>query len=95
MVNRIERIIPFAALGAETLRTICRLQVERVRHRRGLADIALHVSDAALDHIAAAGTTAEYGARALRRAVNRLLVTPLAHTIARHPVDTESRQSPT
>ncbi len=88
MVNRIERIIPFAALGAETLRTICRLQVDRVRRRRGLADIALHVSDAALDHIAAAGTTAEYGARALRRAVDRLLVTPLAHTLASHPVDT-------
>jgi len=87
MVNRIERIIPFASLGAEPLRKITRLQVERVRKRRGLTQIELVVSDAALDQIAIAGTTAEYGARALRRAIDRLLVTPLAHAIAGQPMD--------
>src|SRR5690606_13814677 len=51
----------------------------------GLAHIDLEVADAALDHIAAAGTTAAYGARALRRALERLLTTPLAHLIPPRP----------
>ncbi|MCC6623808.1 MAG: ATP-dependent Clp protease ATP-binding subunit [Deltaproteobacteria bacterium] len=85
LVNRLERIIPFEHLGPEPLRKIVRLQVERVRRRRGLGRIELAVSDAALDLIAARGTTAEYGARALRRAVDRLLTTPLAHVIAARP----------
>lgn len=64
LVNRIEQIIPFAALGAEPLRRWCRLQVKKLRRRRGLSDIELSVSDAALDLVAARGTTAEYRERA-------------------------------
>ncbi|MFO0747146.1 MAG: AAA family ATPase [Myxococcota bacterium] len=91
LVNRIERIIPFASLGADSLRKVVRLQVEKVSRRRGLTHIELGVSDAALDHIAAAGTTPQYGARALRRAVDRLLVAPLAHTLAREAAGTVAR----
>ncbi len=85
LVNRLDKVIPFSSLGPDALRRIVRLQLARLTTRRGLARIGLEVADAALDHIAAAGTTAAYGARALRRALERLLTTPLAHLVASRP----------
>jgi ATP-dependent Clp protease ATP-binding subunit ClpC len=82
-VNRLDRVIPFSALGREEVRSVARLVVSRIAARRGLIELglALSVGEAALDAIAEGGYSSEYGARALRRHADDVLAAPLARLI--------------
>jgi ATP-dependent Clp protease ATP-binding subunit ClpC len=84
LVNRLDRVIPFSALEREEIRAIARKVVRGVSTRRGLAEpgVALDVSEGALDVLADGGFHAAYGARALRRHLDRALVDPVAHALA-------------
>jgi ATP-dependent Clp protease ATP-binding subunit ClpC len=84
LVNRLDRVIPFSALEREEIRAIARKVVRGVSTRRGLAEpgVALDVSEGALDVLADGGFHAAYGARALRRHLERALVDPVAHALA-------------
>ncbi len=84
LVNRIDRIIAFRSLDAAEARAVTRMVTSRAAKRRGLVerDIDLDVSDEALDLLAREGASATYGARALRRHVERALVAPLARLVS-------------
>ena len=77
-LNRVDDIVLFKPLGKEELSKIVELQLENVR--RLLADrrISLEVSDAAKEIIFREGYDPAYGARPLRRAIQRLVQDPLA-----------------
>jgi ATP-dependent Clp protease ATP-binding subunit ClpB len=77
-LNRIDEIIQFAALGREQLRAIVDLQLRRLEGRLAERDLALEVTDAAKDALAEAGWDPTYGARPLKRAIQRLVENPLA-----------------
>ena len=83
LVGRLDRIIPFAALGEDEIAAITRMVLDRVARRRGIADrgIGLQVDDGALDALARGGFDPAYGARALRRHVEEALVAPLAEVV--------------
>ncbi|MEZ4340831.1 MAG: AAA family ATPase, partial [Sandaracinaceae bacterium] len=89
LVNRIDRIVPFAPLGEEEIRRVAELVTAQVAGRWGLRELGvrLAVSDAALDRLAADGYDAAYGARALRRRVEDGLVAPLARALGPVGVD--------
>ncbi|MFN7976311.1 MAG: AAA family ATPase, partial [Acidobacteriota bacterium] len=84
LVNRIDRIVPFEALGASDVRTVAGMLVGDVALRRGFADlgIALEVSEAALGVLAQEGASPRYGARAMRRTIEDRVVAPLARLLA-------------
>jgi ATP-dependent Clp protease ATP-binding subunit ClpC len=84
LVNRIDHIVPFAALGVEEARAVTRLVVERLRGRRGLsgAGVALQVDERVVDALSRSGYEPVYGARALRRGVEDRLVAPLAQALS-------------
>jgi len=84
LVNRIDRVVAFRALDEEEIRAVTSLTTARATRRRGLTErgIELAVSEAAADHLARAGMSEAYGARALRRHVERALLTPVARLVS-------------
>jgi ATP-dependent Clp protease ATP-binding subunit ClpB len=82
-LNRIDEIIIFHGLDKKELRQIVLLQVERLRQRLGDRKISLKLSDIALDFLAEVGYDPVYGARPLKRAIQRELETQIAKAILR------------
>ncbi len=68
-VNRIDEIVVFNALGAEEIRRIAVIQLEKLRARMAAQNIGLEVTDAALSEISQAGFDPHFGARPLKRAI--------------------------
>ncbi len=81
LLNRIDEIIVFHALDRDQLKQITRLMLERVRRRMRAQHIELEVSDEAVEYLANAGFDPEYGARPLRRAIQRLLEDELSEQL--------------
>jgi ATP-dependent Clp protease ATP-binding subunit ClpB len=77
-LNRIDEIVEFKALSREQLGEIVGLQLARLRARLAQRDLELELTDAAREAIAEAGWDPAYGARPLKRAIQRLLENPLA-----------------
>ena len=85
--NRIDSVITFQPLSRETIRSLARRELAAIAQREGLAknNLRLEWSDPLVDHLAAAGYDARYGARPLHRAVERLIVAPLAKWLLANP----------
>jgi ATP-dependent Clp protease ATP-binding subunit ClpB len=77
-LNRIDEIVEFQALSREQLGEIVELQLARLRERLAERGIALELTDAAREVITEAGWDPTYGARPLKRAIQRLVENPLA-----------------
>jgi ATP-dependent Clp protease ATP-binding subunit ClpB len=77
-LNRIDEIVEFKALSREQLADIVDLQLGRLRERLAERGLALELTDAAKETIAEAGWDPAYGARPLKRAIQRLLENRLA-----------------
>ena len=80
-LNRVDEIIVFKPLSEEQLMAIVTLLLAGVERRLGEARISLEVTDAARAFIAREGYDPVYGARPLRRAIQRLIENPLAKRI--------------
>jgi ATP-dependent Clp protease ATP-binding subunit ClpB len=80
-LNRIDEIVEFKALSREQLTGIVDLQLTRLRSRLAERGLALELTDAAKEAIADAGWDPAYGARPLKRAIQRLLENPLARRL--------------
>jgi ATP-dependent Clp protease ATP-binding subunit ClpB len=80
-LNRLDETIIFHSLKAEELRQIVTLQVRRLAGRLEERKLALQLDPAALDWLAGVGYDPVYGARPLKRAIQRELETPIAKAI--------------
>ena len=80
-LNRIDEIVVFDALGKEQLADIAELQLERLRSRLAERKLLLELTDAAKEVLAEAGWDPTYGARPLKRALQRLVENPLAQRL--------------
>jgi ATP-dependent Clp protease ATP-binding subunit ClpB len=77
-LNRVDEIIIFDRLNDEDLKKIVEIQVTRLIKRLAAQKIALHLTDAAKLLLAHEGYDPVYGARPLKRAVQRSLLDPLS-----------------
>ena len=77
-LNRIDEIVEFHALSREQLGTIVELQLARLRERLAERGVGLDLTDGAKELIADLGWDPAYGARPLKRALQRLVENPLA-----------------
>jgi ATP-dependent Clp protease ATP-binding subunit ClpB len=77
-LNRVDDIVVFRPLGREQLRRIVELQLDRVRALLAERRITLEVTEAAEDVVAEEGFDPAFGARPLKRAIQRLVQNPLA-----------------
>jgi ATP-dependent Clp protease ATP-binding subunit ClpA len=85
-LNRIDRTVVFNSLGADELRQIVDLELQSVQERisqaTGTKTIRFTMNDRAKDFLLTEGTDPRYGARHLKRAVERNLVQPMSNLIA-------------
>jgi ATP-dependent Clp protease ATP-binding subunit ClpB len=82
-LNRIDEVIIFHALQKHQLRHIVQLQTKRLEQRLADRKMPLKLSDSALDFLAEVGYDPVFGARPLKRAIQRELETQIAKGILR------------
>jgi ATP-dependent Clp protease ATP-binding subunit ClpA len=80
-LNRIDEIVVFHSLNKEQVKRIARLVLSELEERLMDGGVSLTVADEALDVLAAEGFSATFGARPLRRAVQRLVANPLSEKL--------------
>jgi ATP-dependent Clp protease ATP-binding subunit ClpB len=80
-LNRLDEIIVFHALSEEHLKQIVEIQLGTLRARLAERHITLELSDAARTRLVRIGYDPNYGARPLKRAIQREIETPLAKKI--------------
>lgn len=85
-VNRLDKIVVFHALGESELRRVLDLELrivqDRIFRKADIGPFVFTVSDPAKDLILAEGTDLRYGARHLKRSIERLLVQPIANLMS-------------
>ncbi|NIA12919.1 MAG: AAA domain-containing protein [Nitrospiraceae bacterium] len=80
-INRIDEIVPFYPLLFEDMRTILGLAIDDLRRRLSDKQVDLHVYQRAYEFLAREGHSPEFGARELRRTVDRLVVGPISDMV--------------
>jgi ATP-dependent Clp protease ATP-binding subunit ClpB len=85
-LNRIDEIVIFGTLDQDMIRRIVDLQVESVRKRLMDRNVTLDVTGEARELLAKQGYDPAYGARPLRRLIERTIVNPLASMLLRAQV---------
>ncbi len=88
-LNRFQHVVPFHALSRDDVRQIARMELNRILGRQGIASrqISVDVTTPVLDLIVAAGYDESYGARVLRRMVQRFVSMPIATLFLEKPVE--------
>ncbi len=77
-LNRIDEIIIFNSLGREEIKSIVEIQLKRLRQNLASRKMALEITDRAKALLADKGYDPVYGARPLKRTIQRLIQDPLA-----------------
>jgi ATP-dependent Clp protease ATP-binding subunit ClpA len=94
-MNRIDRTVVFHPLGHAELRRILSIELKVVQQRIAAlangAHFSFSLSEAARDYLLGEGTDARYGARHLKRAIDRLLVHPLSNLMATGQIQAADR----
>jgi ATP-dependent Clp protease ATP-binding subunit ClpB len=80
-INRIDEVVVFEPLAREQIAGIAQIQLARLRQRLSERELDLQLSDEALDKLIAVGYDPVYGARPLKRAIQRWIENPLAQLI--------------
>lgn len=81
LINRIDEVVVFHALGQAQIQAIAAIQLDRLRTRLAEHELGLELSDDALALLAVAGFDPVYGARPLKRAIQSRLENPLAQAL--------------
>ena len=86
-LNRIDDIIMFSPLTEPEIRQIVRLQIDAIVRRLRSQEVSLTVDESAVGLIASAGFDPEFGARPVKRALQRLLLNDLSRALLGGTVD--------
>ena len=80
-INRVDEVVIFEPLARDQIAGITEIQLGRLRSRLAERELALELSSEALDKLIAVGYDPVYGARPLKRAIQRWIENPLAQLI--------------
>ena len=86
-LNRIDETIMFLPLTQDQIRQVVRLQISGITKMLEGNGITLQLTDAAVDFLARAGYDPEFGARPVKRAIQRYLLNDLSKTILAQDID--------
>lgn len=83
-LGRLDRIVPFRPLSKQVVKQIARRELDKLRQRPGLkySNASLVFDDSAVDRLCELGYQPQYGARPLRRAIERHVTVPLANALS-------------
>ena len=82
-LNRVDAVVVFERLGMEQMRSIVDLMLAKVSQHLVVQGLGFEVTDAAKDHIVEEGFDKVYGARPLRRVIQRVIEDPLSEELLR------------
>jgi ATP-dependent Clp protease ATP-binding subunit ClpB len=85
-LNRVDEVIVFHALSEEHLKQIVEIQLGRLRARLADRHIGLELTDAARSNLVRTGYDPHYGARPLKRAIQKKIETPLGRLLLKGEV---------
>jgi len=80
-LNRIDEIVLFQRLGRAQMESIVRIQLERLEKLLADRRMAIHIDDGALHWLGERGYDPVYGARPLKRVIQKDLVDPIARKL--------------
>jgi len=80
-INRVDEVVIFEPLARDQIAGITEIQLGRLRSRLAERELSLELSSEALDKLIAVGYDPVYGARPLKRAIQRWIENPLAQLI--------------
>ncbi|TBW50983.1 ATP-dependent chaperone ClpB [Marinobacter halodurans] len=80
-INRVDEVVVFHPLARDQIEGIARIQIGSLSRRLREQDMTLELTDAAMDRISEVGYDPVYGARPLKRAIQRLIENPLAQRL--------------
>ncbi|MEZ5524874.1 MAG: ATP-dependent chaperone ClpB [Pseudomonadales bacterium] len=80
-INRVDETVVFHPLQKAQIRGIAEIQLQQLRSRLQEKELALEISDTAMDNLVEAGFDPVYGARPLKRAIQQKVENPLAQAI--------------
>src|SRR5574344_512266 len=86
-LNRIDETIMFTPLTKEQIANVVRLQINSVRNMLEPQGVTLEVTDAAIDYLAEVGFDPEFGARPVKRAIQRYMLNDLSKKLLAEEVD--------
>ncbi|MBN2364711.1 MAG: AAA family ATPase [Calditrichaeota bacterium] len=83
-INRIDHIVPFNSLDKDSVRKIAENELDRAISRYGILrrQVTLEVDDLVLDEIIKNGFSPVYGARPVKRAIEKIVISPLSRFLA-------------
>jgi ATP-dependent Clp protease ATP-binding subunit ClpB len=90
-LNRIDEVIMFTPLSKEEIHDIVKLQFKQVSTMLKKNNLDVDISESAVDHIAEAGFDPQYGARPIKRVLQREVLNELSRMIISGEVDPKSR----
>ena len=91
LLNRIDEIIVFHKLEREDMRHIIEIQIKRLRKQLEERDVTVEFTTAALDKLSDAGYDPAFGARPLRRVLQRMLEDPMSEMILKGDIPNGSK----
>jgi len=89
-INRIDEIIMFRPLSRKDIRKIVSIQVDLIRQRLSESGIQLEITEQAMERLAKLGFDPQYGARPLKRVIQRELLNELSKKILAGTVSKDS-----
>jgi ATP-dependent Clp protease ATP-binding subunit ClpA len=90
-LNRIDEIIVFHKLEREDMRHIIEIQIKRLRQQMAERDVAMEFTTAALDKLSEEGYDPAFGARPLKRVLQRMIEDPMSEMILRGEIPNGSK----
>ncbi|MFH0946358.1 MAG: ATP-dependent Clp protease ATP-binding subunit, partial [Planctomycetota bacterium] len=90
-LNRLDEVIVFEPLNSEDMQQILEIQLRELFARVGQRKMQLELDDEAREYIIRKGSNLEYGARPLRRSIERMLEDPLSEEILKGAFEESTR----
>ncbi|MFG1489122.1 AAA family ATPase, partial [Oceanospirillum sp. HFRX-1_2] len=81
LINRIDEVVVFHSLGRDAVKGIARIQLQRLQQRLDERELTIDLTEEALEQLVDVGFDPVYGARPLKRALQRWIENPLAQEI--------------
>jgi ATP-dependent Clp protease ATP-binding subunit ClpC len=91
LLNRIDEIIVFHKLEREDMRNIIEIQIKRLRQQMAEREVTVEFTTAALDKLSEAGYDPAFGARPLKRVLQRMIEDPMSEMILKGEIPNGSK----
>ncbi|MBN1117519.1 MAG: ATP-dependent chaperone ClpB [Bacteroidales bacterium] len=88
-LNRIDELIMFTPLSSENIRDVIKLQIELLTEKLSNSGVQLKIDDAAIDHVAETGYDPQFGARPVKRIIQREILNQLSREIIAGTINKE------